>query len=117
MLGDPELDEALQGNVSQKQSHLPWPPGRAHFGAAQDTVGLLGCKSTLLIHIELFLQKYPKIFLPTAAVNPFSTQPVFVLGFDSMDFALGLAEFHEFHTDPHLQAVQVPLDPPLLSSV
>ncbi|KAK4822238.1 hypothetical protein QYF61_011879 [Mycteria americana] len=47
---------------------------------AQDTVDFLGCKHTLLAHVQLFVHQYPQVLLLRAALNPLSTQPVFVLG-------------------------------------
>ena len=35
------------------QNHLPQPAGHASFDAAQDMVGFLGCRHTLLGHVEL----------------------------------------------------------------
>jgi len=34
-------------------NHLPIPSGHLSFDAAQDTTGLMGCKSTLLAHVQL----------------------------------------------------------------
>ncbi|KAK4813670.1 hypothetical protein QYF61_017637, partial [Mycteria americana] len=48
-----------------------------------------------------------------AALNPFSAQPVFVLGIaltHVQDLALDLVELHEIRTDPPLKPVKVPLD-------
>ncbi|KAK4832903.1 hypothetical protein QYF61_026546 [Mycteria americana] len=48
-----------------------------------------------------------------AALNPFSAQPVFVLGIvptHVQDLALGPVELHEVHTCPPLKPVKVPLD-------
>ena len=50
-----------------------------------------------------------------AALNPFSTQPLFVLGIalaqmEALALALGLVEPHEVCTGPSLKPVQVPLD-------
>ncbi|KAK4830748.1 hypothetical protein QYF61_013198 [Mycteria americana] len=75
---------------------------------AQDTVGFLGCRHTLTAHVELLINQHPK-----AALNPFSTQPVFVLGIAPtrvQDLALGLVEFHEVCMGPPLKPVKVPLD-------
>jgi len=42
-------------------------------------VGHLGCEYTLPGHTELLIDQHPQILLK-AALYPFSTQPVFVLG-------------------------------------
>ncbi|PKU30563.1 hypothetical protein llap_19132 [Limosa lapponica baueri] len=55
----------------------------------------------------------PKCFTLRAVLNPFSTQPVFVLGIaltQMQDLALGLVELQEVCTGPPLKPVQVPLD-------
>ncbi|XP_075025338.1 NAD-dependent protein deacetylase sirtuin-7 isoform X2 [Calonectris borealis] len=43
-------------------------------------VGFLGCKRTLPGHAELVINQHPQVLLLRAALNPFSTQPVIVLG-------------------------------------
>ena len=51
LLGAPELDAGLQVGSHQsrveEQNHLPQPAGHAAFDAAQDTVGLVGCKCNI----------------------------------------------------------------------
>ena len=44
------------------QNHLPQPADHDSFGAAQDTVGFLGCKGTLLAHVQLAILQYSKAF-------------------------------------------------------
>jgi len=39
--------------------------------AAQDAVGLLGCKSTLLAHVQLFIHQDPQLFLSRTALKEF----------------------------------------------
>ena len=84
MLRASELDAGLQLRSHQSgvegQSYLSQPGGHASLDAAQDTVGLLGYKCTLLGHVKLLLNQHPQVLLLRAALNPFSTQPVFVLG-------------------------------------
>ncbi|KAK4829762.1 hypothetical protein QYF61_006486 [Mycteria americana] len=117
MLGAPELDTVLQVGWHKSrvegENHHPRPAGHASFDAAQDTVDFLGCKRTLLSHVELLIDQHPQVLLLRAALNPFSTQPVFVLGIAPthvQDLALGLFELHEVHTVPPLKPVKVPLD-------
>ncbi|KAK4830883.1 hypothetical protein QYF61_013812 [Mycteria americana] len=117
VLRTPELDAVLQVGSHQSrvegQNHLPRPAGHASFDAAQDTVGLLGCKRTLLAHVQLSIHQYPQVPLPRAALNHIIPQPVLILGIaltQVQDLALGLVEPHEVHTGPLLQIVQVPLD-------
>jgi len=94
------------------QNRLPCPAGHASLDAAQDTVGFLGCKCTLLAHVELHVIQH-QVFLLRAAFSPFCSQTVFVLGFalaHVQDLALGVVELDEVHIDPPRQPVQVPLD-------
>jgi len=116
-LRSPELDTGLQVGSHQSraegQNHLPQPAGHVSSDAAQDMVGLLGCKGTLLCHTELLVNQHPHVLLSRAALNPFSAQPVFVFGIAQthvQDFALGLVELPDVCTGPHLKPVKVPLD-------
>ncbi|KAK4816292.1 LOW QUALITY PROTEIN: hypothetical protein QYF61_014590 [Mycteria americana] len=107
VLRTPELDAVLQVESHQSgvegQNHFPQPAGHASLDAAQDTVGLLGCKRTLSAH--------PQVLFRRAALNHIIPQlvlkPRIAL---TQDPALGLVEPHEVHTGPLLQLVQVPLD-------
>lgn len=54
------------------ESHLPRPPGHAVFDAAQDTTDLLGCKHTLLAHVQLFIHHNSQVFCSRAAFSDFS---------------------------------------------
>ncbi|KAK4808149.1 hypothetical protein QYF61_000129 [Mycteria americana] len=119
----PQLSQPVFiGEVFQPSDHLGGPPldllQQVHvllmLGAPeldtvlQDTVGFLGCKCTLLGHVELLINNIPK-----PAFNPFSAQPVFVLGIaltHVQDLALGLIELHDVCTGPPLKPVKVPLD-------
>ncbi|PKU42690.1 rna-directed dna polymerase from mobile element jockey-like [Limosa lapponica baueri] len=93
----------------------------ARSDATQDAAGFLCCKCTLPAHVELLIHQHPQVLLLRAALNLFSSQPVFVSGIaltQVQDPALGLVELHEVHTGPPLQPVQVPLDGiPSLQSV
>jgi len=82
VLRAPELDTELQVRSHQSraegQNPLPCPAGHPSLDAAQDMVGLLGCECTLPGHVELLINQHPQVLLLRAALNPFSTQPVFV---------------------------------------
>ena len=111
------MDAGLQVGSHQSraegQNPLPRPAGHAAFYAAQDTVGLLGCKHTLLGHVEFLINEHLQVFLLRVALNPFSTQPVFVLGMAPthvQDLAHGLVELHEVHMGTPLKPVKVPLE-------
>ena len=76
-------------------------------------VGLLGYESTLLAHIESFINWHPQILFLRAALKPLSAQPVALLGIaltQVQDLALGLVELHEVGMGSPLKPVQVPLD-------
>jgi len=115
VLRAPELDAGLpegsQQSGAEGQNPLRPPAAHAALGAAQSRVALLGCQHTLPGHAELLINQHPQVLLLRAALNPFCTQPVFVLGLASTDvqeFALGLVELDEVHTP--LQPVKVPVD-------
>ncbi|PKU49563.1 hypothetical protein llap_116 [Limosa lapponica baueri] len=66
---------------------------------AQDTVGFLGCKYTLLAHVQLFICRHPQVLLLRATLIPFIPQPVLIPGIaptKMQDPALGLIE-HRIH--------------------
>jgi len=116
LLRAPEPDAGLQVGSHQStvegQNHLPQRAGHTAFDAAEDAVGLLGCQSTLLGHVDLLVNQHPLTTL-RAALNPLYAQPVFVLGIaltQVQDLALGLVEPREVHTGPPLKLVRVPLD-------
>ncbi|KAK4817103.1 hypothetical protein QYF61_027966 [Mycteria americana] len=117
VLRAPDLDAVLQVGSHQSraegQNHLPRPAGHASFDAAQDTVGLLGCKHTLSAHVQLFIHHYSQVLFRRAALNHIIPQRVLKLRIaptQVQDPALGLVEPHEVHIGPLLQLVQVPLD-------
>ena len=71
------------------------------------------CKSSLLGRIQFLINHHPQVLLLRAALNPFSTQPLFVIGIaltHVQDLALGLVEPHAVHAGPLLKPVKVPLD-------
>jgi len=98
---------------AEGQKPLPRPAGHTSLDAAQGTVGLLGCESTLPGHVKLFIHQYPQVLLLRVALNPFIHQPALIPGVASIqvqDLALGLVEPQEVHIGPLLELVQVPLD-------
>ncbi|KAK4824308.1 hypothetical protein QYF61_013053 [Mycteria americana] len=80
VLRAPELDAVLQVGSHQSrvegQNPLPRPAGHASFDAAQDMVGLLGCKCTLLTHVQLFVHQYPQVLFRRAGLDHIILQPV-----------------------------------------
>jgi len=84
VLTDPELDSGLpvgshQSRVEGKNP-LPQPAGHISFDAAQHTVGLLSCERILPGHVKLLVNQHSPVLLLGAALNPFSSQSVLVLG-------------------------------------
>jgi len=79
-------------------------------------VGLLGCERTLPLsdcHVGFLINQQPQVFLLKDVLNPFSAQPIFLLGnapTHGTDLALDLVELHEVPTSPPLNPVKVPLD-------
>lgn len=57
------------GQSRRGNNHLPLSVDHPSFGAAQDTVGPLGCKSTLLASAYLFIHQNPHILLGRAEVG------------------------------------------------
>jgi len=117
VLGSPELEALVQVGSHQSgvemQNHLARPADHASFDAAQDTVGLLGCKSTFLSYVQVFIHLYPQVLFDRTALHPFIPQPVLIVRvfmIQMQDLALGLVDPHEVHIGPLLELVQVLLD-------
>ena len=112
MLRAPELDAGLPEGVSPEQSRGAEPPpspcAHAAGDAAQGTVGLLHCECILPGCVELLVNKHPQVLLLRAALNPFSTRPVFVHGI-APAHVKDLVELHEVCMSLPLKPVKVPL--------
>jgi len=69
------LDAVLQVRPHQcsaeEQDHLPCPGGHAAFDVAQDAIGFLGCKGTLLADAPPALCKYPQVLSSRAVLHPY----------------------------------------------
>jgi len=63
------------------QENSPHPPaaGRSCFDAAQVTVGLLGCKHTLLAHAKFFIYQDTSVLFSRATLKE-SSQSVYISG-------------------------------------
>jgi len=57
-----------------KDTPLPHPAGCHSFDAIQDTVGLLGFKSTLLAHVKLLIHQKPQTLLSRDALSEVFSQ-------------------------------------------
>ena len=64
----------------ERQNPLPRHAGHTCFDAVQDMVGLLGCRCTLVAHVQFFIHQYPQVLLGRAAPNPFIPKPVLLVG-------------------------------------
>ena len=62
----------------ERDKHLPHPAGHPSFDEIQDTIGLPGCKSTLLAYVQLFIHQDPQVLLHRAALNEFFSQSVLI---------------------------------------
>jgi len=93
-------------------NHLPPSAGHPAFDEAQDSLGFLGCKHIMRVHMQFFSQQYPQVFLGRAALNSFIPQPVLISGIASTlvhSHALGFVQLHEVSAGPLLKPVKVPL--------
>jgi len=70
-LSTPHLDAVLQVRSQSTEQRVGSPSSPCFFGAAQDTVGLLSCEGTLLVHVQLATHHYPQVFFGRATSNPF----------------------------------------------
>ncbi|KAJ7413989.1 hypothetical protein WISP_87148 [Willisornis vidua] len=116
VLSTPELYAAFQVGSHesgvQRENHFPQPAGYTSFDAAQNTIGFLGCKHTLLSHVQVFICQNLQVLLLSAALNPFSALTIFIRGITQTQvqyLALKLTESHEGLLDTLLKLVQVPL--------
>jgi len=96
MLGAPELDAILQVGSHESRvkgrNPLPRPTGHPSLDAAHDTVGFLGCRCTLLAHVELLIHQYPQVLLLRAALEPLSAQPALIIGLVSDQIKMAAEE-------------------------
>ena len=102
VLRTPHLDTVLQVRLHQcrleGQGHLPHPTDHVSLDAVLGTVGFLGCKGTLMAHVQLPTHQCPQVFLRGATLNSFTLQAVFVLEIAStqvQELALGFVEPHD----------------------
>jgi len=101
LLGVADLGTVLQMEPhkgrAETYNHLPRPAYLPFYDAAQDTVGLPGCRSTLLAHVQLFVHQNLQVFLIRAALNEFFSQSVDISRIAPTQvehLALGLVEPH-----------------------
>ena len=102
MLEDLELNSVLKIGSHESKGEESFL-SHASFDLAQDTIGSLVYKRTLLTHTELFIHQYPQVLLQRPALNPLIPQLVLIMGVAStheQDLALRFVEPHEVHLGP-----------------
>ena len=90
---------------SRRKDHLPRPAGQDSLDAAQDMVGFLGYKGTLLAHDQLTIRTH-KAF--SSGAHPSTPLLALIVGNATtqvQDPALGFAEPQEILLDPLLKTV------------
>jgi len=74
VLGATALDAVLQMGSHrsrvERDNPLPLPADHPSVDAAQNTVGFLGCKSTLLAHAQLFIIRIPIYMVLLVSTSP-----------------------------------------------
>ena len=112
VLRTPHLDAVLQVRPHhhrvERQDHFPLFASYDSFGATQNTVGFLGCKSTLLAHVKLAYPPLLQVLFSRAMLNPFIPQLVLIVGValtQVADLPIDLDESHEIHLGPVLKLV------------
>jgi len=68
------------GEVLQPSHHLRALLWTRSVDAAQDSVGLLGCQCTLLVHVQIFISQDPQVLLSSATLKEFFSRSVHVSG-------------------------------------
>jgi len=64
----------------EEQDYLPQPAGHTSFDAAQNMVGFLGYKSTVLTHVQLVIHQYPQVLFSRTVLYPYIPQLVLIVG-------------------------------------
>jgi len=72
-------DGATQG-LSRRGQSPPSLAGHPSVDAAQETVGLPGCKHALLAHVQLFVHQKSQVLLVRAVHNDFFSQSALISG-------------------------------------
>ena len=109
------MDSVLQWGLTRVEGDnpLPLPAGHSSVDAAQDSVGLVGGKSMLLAHVQLFIHHDAQVLFHMTAFKKFFSQSILVSGIASTQvqhLALGLVELHLVLICPLFKCVQVLLD-------
>ncbi|KAK4810396.1 hypothetical protein QYF61_023707 [Mycteria americana] len=75
-----EMLRSRQAHLRLLQSSfsLSKPLSPAYRPGEQDTVGFLGCKSTLPSHVQFFIHQHPQVLLRRAALIQFITQSILI---------------------------------------
>ena len=87
MLGAPDLDVVPQMRPhegrAEGDSHLLHPAGHFSSEGTQDTIGLSGCRYTLLAHVKFFINQDTQVLLSIATLKEFFSQFVYISGVTS----------------------------------
>ena len=74
----PCAEERLPKVRVEADNHVPLPAGHPSSDAVQDTISLLGCKSSLLAHVQLFVHRDPQALLCRIALTELLSQSVYI---------------------------------------
>ena len=110
--GAPDLDTVLQMELLEGKitSLCLLPPP---FDAAQDTVGLLSCKCTLVDHVQLFMQQDSQVLLHRAALKEFFCLSALMPGTaptEVQHLALSFIKLHSTLMYPLFQTVEISME-------
>ena len=84
MLVGPDLDIAgASRGQSKGENHLPCPVDYSSSDETQDTIGLSGCRYTLLAHVKFFINQDTQVLLSIATLKEFFSQFVYISGVTS----------------------------------
>lgn len=98
-----------ESKVREWKNLLPWPACHTLF----EQINFLGCKHTLLPHVQFYIHHYSQVLLQRPAINSFITQSVLILWtapVKMQDLAYSLVELHGVHMDALLKPAKASLD-------
>jgi len=117
VLDAPDYDAVIQmeaqNSGTEGDNPLPLLSAHSSFDAAQDAVGLLGCKCALLAHVKLFVQQDPQDLFCRANLYEFISPSSYISGIiliQVQHLAFDLFEPNLVDMGPLFRPVYVPLD-------
>lgn len=81
----------------QVKTYRCTPKGKKQCHTSFEWTGFLGCKYTLLAHVQFFIHQYLQVLLQRPAINLFITQTILILWtalIKTQDLAYSLVELH-----------------------